>query len=1151
MADDLVPVNSVSPPKVRPRVRWRWARRLGVLFVLLGVLAWFAPAIAVKAGLANWFAGKLLADFDGTTRVGGASLGWLSPVELRDVTLTDAAGRTLLTAPMLTSSKTLLQLARDRSDLGTFTIDRPTAEVVCENGTTNLERAIAKYFTGPSSATRTAVTVRVTGGTLTLRDADRSRERTLTGVEGEVTVPAATTEPVAVKVRSETGKLDADLTVGAEIAGKLTAADFPLDVIEPFARRADPGLTLAGLVSADLTAGVTPSESGLPDSRVAGTVSARDLVVTSPRLGPEPLSLRRVELPCTATTKGTEVRVEKANLTCDLGSASFAGTLDLTELAEKWLDRPGLRATADADVAALAARFPKLLRLRDGLELREGRVRAELASSPGPGGPTWVGSVKTTALKGVRGGKPLAWDQPVEVTFAGRLGPTRVPAFDRLDVKAEFATVTARGSPERFTADADVSLDRLAARLSEFIDLGGVTLAGTAKVGLTYTPNGRGGATVRGTARLTKFAYADGTRQLREPDLGLDITTDGRFDAAAPVRLDTGRLRLTAGADVLDVRLLEPVADVRALRSGKVAAEVAGDLARWRDRAARFVTVPAAWQVAGTGKAAGTVRFDAARIALEKVAGELTAVKFAGAGLRIDEPQVKVYPTDVVIDRTSGRVEIGELQAATQTVGLSTRRIVLTPTPDGYAVACTVLANANLARLQRTLQLGTDPVAGLVQAGSVTLDTAGGRYRFKLALPVSNFAYGPPQNPTWAEPKLTVAADGEYDPAADLLRFDSMKVERPTGLAARAKGTIGKLSAAQDLNFDGTISYDLSLLEPQLRAYLGQGVKAVGKETRDFRVSGPLSAGVGNLSASVAGLSGSAAVAWQSLRAYGFDVGRSELKATLDKGTVRFAPVEAAFGQTGKVRLEPTVRPARSGYDLTFSKGKVIDRAKLTPAACADALGYALPAIARSTQAEGLVSFDLDDNTIPLSDPDRATVRGKLTLHQVQVGPGPVVTEIATLFGAKQTKLTLADEQAVPVRLENGRVHHDGLSLTANGFTLRTTGSVGLDGSLDLLAEVPVPENAVAQVLKNNPRIREAIAKKRFSVPVGGTIAKPKLDPRAFQDAVRRYAEEVAREAARNKLNDVIEKGQDQLEKELQKKLDKLLPLPKPPPKKE
>ena len=57
---------------------------------------------------------------------------------------------------------------------------------------------------------------------------------------------------------------------------------------------------------------------------------------------------------------------------------------------------------------------------------------------------------------------------------------------------------------------------------------------------------------------------------------------------------------------------------------------------------ARFVTVPADWKLAGSGKVAGTVRFDAGRIAFEKVAGELTALKFAGAGLTIDEPQVKL-----------------------------------------------------------------------------------------------------------------------------------------------------------------------------------------------------------------------------------------------------------------------------------------------------------------------------------------------------------------------------------------------------------------------------------------------------------------------------------------------------------------------------
>src|SRR6187200_1468320 len=113
MAEDVVPLTPVSPPRLRPRVRWRWARRLGVLLPLLLALVWFAPLIVAKTGLTNRLAAKALSDFDGTVTVGGASLGWLSPVELRDVTLADAAGQSLLAAPRVVSSKSLLQLACD------------------------------------------------------------------------------------------------------------------------------------------------------------------------------------------------------------------------------------------------------------------------------------------------------------------------------------------------------------------------------------------------------------------------------------------------------------------------------------------------------------------------------------------------------------------------------------------------------------------------------------------------------------------------------------------------------------------------------------------------------------------------------------------------------------------------------------------------------------------------------------------------------------------------------------------------------------------------------------------------------------------------------------------------------------------------------
>ena len=197
-------------------------------------------------------------------------------------------------------------------------------------------------------------------------------------------------------------------------------------------------------------------------------------------------------------------------------------------------------------------------------------------------------------------------------------------------------------------------------------------------------------------------------------------------------------------------------------------------------------------------------------------------------------------------------------------------------------------------------------------------------------------------------------------------------------------------------------------------------------------------------------------------------------------------------------------------------------------------LGYALPVIAKSAETEGTISFDLDDNLIPLTDPTRAAVKGKLTLHNVQVGAGPFVTEIATLLGQTRTKLTLANEQAVPVRVENGRVYHENLKLSVNGYAITTTGSVGLDGSLSMTADVPVPASALGSVLNNYPKLKESAAKLRVTVPVGGTVSNPRIDQRAFQGAVKQLVEGLLKDAVRGEAGGLLEKG-----------LEKFLP-PKP-----
>jgi hypothetical protein len=841
--------------------------------------------------------------------------------------------------------------------------------------------------------------------------------------------------------------------------------------------------------------------------------------------------MTRAELPARFTVVGGELRVESARLTCDAGTASVAGVFNPNEPAEKLLARPGLRVDADVDAARLAAILPRLLRVKDGTELREGRVAVRLESKPAAEGTTWEGTVRTTALRGVRAGKPIAWEQPLAASFAGRARPDGMPASVTVEAQSDFFGLAARGTPDRFLLMANLNLDRLSARLGEFVDLGGLTFGGTGSVTVRSDPRPGGGFTASVTGRLENVAVTGPDRRgFREPTLDLSGRAEGTF--ADTTRFDSGEVTLTAAGDAFTVRLAEPTD----LRSSKLAARLAGDLGRWWGRLAPVVGLPAGYEVGGTGTVDGTVTLSAAGATAERLTADVKNARFRGAGVALDEPTLKAEANGTW-GRAGGAV-LTDVKLSCDTLGAASRRIELKPT----GVVGSVAVTANVNRVQRALGLSTDPADALggMARGTVGFDTTGPT-RFDADLTVEKFTYGHPANPTWAEPAVKVVAAGDYDPAADAVRFGSLRLERD-GLTASAKGSVQRLSGSRDLNLDGTVGYDLARLEPQLREVFGRSAQADGQGTRPFALTGSLAGPAPTLAvkvtqpadgrSSLAGLNGSAAVGWRSLKAYGFEVGPAELRAAIDKGKVHGNPIEATFGG-GKARLQPTLDLVSKGYDLRFAPGRVVEQARLTPAACADALGYALPAVANVAQADGLVSFDLEDNRIPLTDVDRATVRGKLTIHTATVSPGPMVTEIATLLGAKQTSVTLAKEQVVPVRLENGRVHHENLALTVGQSVIRTTGSVGLDGSLAMVLDLPIPPRALDRLLPNNPRVREAVGKQRFKVPVGGTLKKPHLDPKGFDGAVEAAVRSAAKDAAKSAADDLLRKGFEELEKKL------------------
>lgn len=1151
--------DTVTPPPVTPPVkpaappsasrRRKWLKRLLPLPTLLALLVWFAPAIVAKTELRNRFARQALADLRGSVHVGSASLGWLSPVELRDVTVTDEQGRPLVRAPRVTSHRSLLALARNRSDPGEFVVESPTIEVACENGTTNLEVALAEYLKddGAPAATRTPVVLRVTGGTLALTDVEAGTKR-VEDIGVAVSVPASRSEPIAVKLTAATGRLDAEVSLGESSSAKVACAGFPLDTFAPLLKRVEPGLNLAGAASSDLNVKWGKDAGERLAVAVSGTLGAKNLVVGGAVLNGDTLRLDSAELPLDVEVAGRAARVRRFDLTCDVGTLSVAGTFDPEEPAEKVLARPGVVVGADVELAKLAAKLPKLLRVKDGTELREGRLRAALASKPDGAGAIWDGKVSTSAIKAVRAGKPVAWDEPLNVEFVGKYAPGGFPTFDKFVCTADFLAVNARTTPDTVQAAATVYLHQLGEKLGEFIDLGGIDLGGEATAQLVARREPGGAFKAVGGVELKDFAFADRNgKGLKEPALKLQLSASGTAPDAGPVQLATLTVALTAGGDELHAALLEPVADVRQLSGGAVDLRVSGDVARWKARAAGFTKIPA-YQMSGTVVASGKARLAADRVTVDRLTVGLTNVKFRGAGIVLDEPSMNAVG-DLALDRKTSVASVAKMTLNSAPLSVTGGALAFEPQPSGAVfVTGTGQCVADLNRLGAVVKLYADPRGPEALhgrgVGPLRFKSAGDVTTFGGTLDVADFAYGPKDKLVWFEPALKLEADGDYRDSTDSVTLAVARASRP-GLDIDAKGSVARATTTQDVNFAGTLRYDWAKLTPLVREFVGPSFAATGTGSRPFSVSGqlttpgsvvavaappktgpvelkppakpqPASAGPSMFAA----MSGEAAVGWDSIRAYGFDVGAGDLKGKMTRGVVKVSPIYATFGG-GKVAIEPTLKLDTTPGEMTLTKGMLVDHAKLTPGATAGALGYALPAIANAGQAEGELSAHIDENRISLGDYTKSTLKGAIVIHKAAVGASPVVAEVAKLLGAKSTTMTLATETIVLVQVADGRVHHQNFSINVAGTTLRTSGSVGFDNTLDLVAEIPLPKELPA--LKNNPILAKALAGKTVKLPIKGTLSKPALDPKAFEQALaalaREAAKDVGREAIEKELN--------------------------------
>lgn len=249
------------------------------------------------------------------------------------------------------------------------------------------------------------------------------------------------------------------------------------------------------------------------------------------------------------------------------------------------------------------------------------------------------------------------------------------------------------------------------------------------------------------------------------------------------------------------------------------------------------------------------------------------------------------------------------------------------------------------------------------------------------------------------------------------------------------------------------------------------------------------------------------------------------MRLAVDDATVRItAPWTIEPWVSDPIRVRAALAPVAAGHsEWTIEPANLITDAQMEPPVAWGVLAYVAPVLADATRTSGRFSLVLDGATLPVGDPAAGALSGTLAMHEVVVGPGPLVRNLFSSLPGNlppPPAVRVADESRVRFKLADRRVFHEGLEFglplpgPGRRLDVRSSGSVGLDDqSLDVKLVLPIPAD-----LRQDRPLLAALAGKTISLGVAGKLGQPEV---VFDGSIGRMAGEVARDLIGRARGDV------------------------------
>lgn len=243
---------------------------------------------------------------------------------------------------------------------------------------------------------------------------------------------------------------------------------------------------------------------------------------------------------------------------------------------------------------------------------------------------------------------------------------------------------------------------------------------------------------------------------------------------------------------------------------------------------------------------------------------------------------------------------------------------------------------------------------------------------------------------------------------------------------------------------------------------------------------------------------------------------RSPLRLTLEVAgaVIRMrGPWGGEPWESDPIDVRAALAPAADGdwSEWTLEPVQLLADARMEPGVAQGVLAYIAPILADATRTSGRFSLRLDGARLPVGEPAAGRLAGVLAMHEVVLGPGPLVERLFEALPGRlpaPPAIRIADEAHVKFRLADRRVWHEGLEFglplakPGQRLDVNSSGSVGIDDkSLDVRLALPIPTD-----LPQDKPLLAALAGKRVSLGIGGFLEKPQVN---FDGSIKATAGEV------------------------------------------